>query len=109
MSDIQQRIDGHIETTAYTVSPLEWKHSKNEYDESWSAETIFCTISVRRSCYNDDGVWSSWKFEWCRDEYYQEGSEEVGDERIGMRIAERWYLSQLLPALQPAKKKARKQ
>lgn len=51
----------------YTIKPLAWEHTKREDCESWCAFTVFCTLEVRRNTWDDDGQWSSWKFEYCRD------------------------------------------
>jgi hypothetical protein len=84
----------------YTIKPLNWIHSKDDDQESWVADSIFCVLYVRRNRWrNDDGSWSEWRFEYCRDEYYCEDSVVVESADDGKAKAEAWYLETLLPAL----------
>jgi hypothetical protein len=91
------------ENNTYTIKPIAWEWSDKGDMESWTAHTIFCTLTVSRNKWNDDESWSSWKFEYCRDEYYDEHSEEVSTAEEGKAKAEAWYLSTLAPALEVAK------
>lgn len=85
----------------YTIKPLDWQHSKNEDDESWTARTVFCELQIKRNKWESgDDSWSSWTFEYCRDEYYDEHSEQVDDAEDGKAKAEAWYLQTLAPALE---------
>ncbi len=73
----------------YTIKPLVWEQSPHG---DWTAHTIFGSFYVR--C--DYGTWA---WEYCIDEYYDEGRYETESAETGKRAAEEFYLSRLLPAL----------
>jgi len=88
-------------TQTYTIKPLPWEHTVRDDHESWTAQTVFCTVEVSRNTWDtEDGAkWSAWKFSYCRDEYYDEHSETVDDAEDGKAKAEAWYMKTLAPAL----------
>lgn len=86
---------------AYTIRPLKWEHSKKKDSDEWSASTIFCTVYVHR-WKDEDNRWTSWKFSYCIDEYYNEEQIDVDSAEDGKTKAEDWYLGLLMPALSAA-------
>lgn len=82
-------------STLYRIKPLVWTFSEHDGYQSWSADSrVFKTLSVERNNWND-GEWSSWKFKWCVDEFYDEGAEEVESAEVGKKRAEEWFLSRV--------------
>jgi hypothetical protein len=99
--------------------PLDWKYDKRRTDygdndwmeeETWTAETVFSSLRVRRRIErepaDDEPRDSGWKFEYCVDEYYDEGCEPFESEQAGKERAEQWYLSRITPALTTDKEPA---
>lgn len=75
----------------YRIRPLQWKFYENI--QRWDADTIFCQLHVEK---DEDGTFR-WKF--CVDEFYDEGSETAESFDDGKAKAQAWYLNRLLPAL----------
>lgn len=94
----------------YAIKPLEWTHTKTDDDESWCANTVFCELQVKRNSWESgDGSWSAWRFKYCRDEYYNEHTEQVDSAEDGKAKAEKWYHETLMPALDPSPARKRKE
>lgn len=75
----------------YLVRPLKWRHVR---DDCWTADTVLGSINVEL-----DGDCYVWQF--CFDEFYDEGRYAVSSVAEGKREAEAFYLRRLLPALDP--------
>lgn len=82
----------------YTIKPLKWEHVKRDDYECWSAHPgILGSLYV-----NTDSPLSSssWQFQWCVDEYYDEGREYFDTAEEAKARAEAWYLERLTVALE---------
>lgn len=82
----------------FRIAPLEWRchrpagHADGEW---WSADTVFGSIDV-------EDFYGRFRWRYCVDEYYDEGSEECENVEDGKAKAEAWYHGRLKPALTQA-------
>lgn len=85
----------------YTIKPLEWKGETDTFgDERYTAETCFATFNVYKNA--DD---PQWRWDWCISEYHDEGYCDCESLEDGKQKAEAYWISRIMPALEPAKKR----
>jgi hypothetical protein len=81
----------------YRVKPIEFECDFDRDDSAcYTASTIFCPLRIYHD--KDD---DSWQFNWCVDEYYDEGKESVDSKDEGIARANQWYRDRLAAALEP--------
>lgn len=84
-------------SSGYAVKPLVWaSHKDHDGNDYWHADTVFGGLSVERKQY------AGWEWSYCFGEYHDEDSHACDSAEDGKRQAEAYYLSRLLPALEPA-------
>jgi hypothetical protein len=82
----------------YRIRPLEWRLTTDCNDnDHWHAATVFGGMAVYREQH------SGWGWGYCFEEYYDEAIHCCESAEDGKQQAEAFYLSRLLPALEPAK------
>lgn len=90
------------ETELFTIAPLEWKHSIfADYDdwkqENWQAQTPFGSYGVVQT--KDETGATSFRWEYCFDEHYNEGVAECTSVEDGKAKAWAHWLEKITPAL----------
>lgn len=82
----------------YTIKPLQWDATPLDSEGEGVTKyvsTVFGSISVQR-------YYERWQYNWCFDDYYDEGVVDCDDEADAIAKAEAFYLERILPALVPA-------
>jgi hypothetical protein len=80
----------------YNVKPLEWRQirpAEDEEGEWWTASTVFGSFDVERD------VGNGYRWRYCIDEYYDEGTHDCDSIADGKYQAEFFYRERLAPAL----------
>lgn len=96
----------------YRLLPLDWKESKCNTTglPRYDASTVFCDLHIVPVADWDqpddsDGntpTTGRYHFDWCVDEYYDEGQETYDSPHDAKASAEAWYLARIMPAVSPA-------
>ena len=80
----------------YMLKPLEWIFDKRLM--RWEASTVFCELRVD---FDEDS--EEWRFNYCVDEYYDEGSERFLTDTDAKCRGNEWYVERIKNALEPIK------
>ena len=89
------------EIKQYTINPLAWEESINDWREAFTAHVPGGSYTVYR-CTEDcepGNDWNEWHMEYCFSEYYDEGNERVESPEAGKLRAEQHWMARMLPAL----------
>lgn len=93
----------NTELKCYTIKPLKWEKFFNDDVQQYRCGVPMGTYTIRRDKWsNEDGSWSKWQFEYCFDEYYDDGARECDNAKHGKQLAEEDWLRRILPALEEA-------
>lgn len=87
----------------YVIAPLVWE-SRNDHDfktEHHWADSPFGTLHVDEVIREegDENGPKEYKFSYCVDEFYDEGSEQVESIDDGKKRAEQFLIDRIMPAL----------
>jgi len=86
----------------FTIKPLEWERQFQDWTQNFSASTPFGSYAVRRTREDCDPEkpWEGWLWEYCFQEYYDEGAAECRTADEGKAAAQADWLKRLSGALE---------
>lgn len=83
----------------YEIRPLKWKHHKSDISDSWDAENGRGNYRVARLWDDDGNLCNRFQWEYCYDEYYDEGGGECKNFKEGKAKCEAHYRERVLECL----------
>lgn len=87
----------------YTIAPLKWGKDFSEDSQRYTSSVPMGRYSVwrHRQDFDPKQPWESWRWDYCFDEYYDEGEYSCDSAKDGKDAAWKNWLERILPALKP--------
>lgn len=85
----------------FSIRPLAWTKNFQDWRQEWSAQVpmgSYKVARIREEC-DPEKPWQSWQWEYCFDEYYDEGNAACKNPEDGKNLAWADWLKRITPAL----------